>query len=213
MRYFIDLQYDGAAYCGWQRQPDATTVQGVIEEKLSMLLRADTEIVGAGRTDTGVNASYYVAHFDTDVALDTQQLRYKLNKVLPPDIAILRIREVGPTLHARFDAREREYTYFLLKNFNYSKLGSTSSIATAVKPDVLILDEVLSVGDAAFKEKSEQRIMDMMADGVTVLYVSHSTERVRKLCNKAIILTRGQVVAYGDSDEICDMYNEMVTSK
>lgn len=113
MRYFIDLQYDGAAYCGWQRQPDATTVQGVIEEKLSMLLRADTEIVGAGRTDTGVNASYYVAHFDTDVALDTQQLRYKLNKVLPPDIAILRIREVGPTLHARFDAREREYTYFL----------------------------------------------------------------------------------------------------
>ena len=104
MRYFIDLQYDGAAYCGWQRQPDATTVQGVIEEKLSMLLRADTEIVGAGRTDTGVNASYYVAHFDTDVALDTQQLRYKLNKVLPPDIAILRIREVGPTLHARFDA-------------------------------------------------------------------------------------------------------------
>ena len=87
------------------------------------------------------------------------------------------------------------------------------SIATAVKPDVLILDEVLSVGDAAFKEKSEQRIMDMMADGVTVLYVSHSTERVRKLCNKAIILTKGQVIAYGDSDEICDMYTEMVASK
>ena len=87
------------------------------------------------------------------------------------------------------------------------------SIATAVKPDVLILDEVLSVGDAAFKEKSEQRIMDMMADGVTVLYVSHSTDRVRKLCNKALILTKGQVVAFGDSDEICDMYTEMVNSK
>ena len=55
--------------------------------------------------------------------------------------------------------------------------------------------------------------MDMMADGVTVLYVSHSTERVRKLCNKAIILTKGQVIAYGDSDEICDMYTEMVASK
>ena len=92
-----------------------------------------------------------------------------------------------------------------------SRLGF--AIATAVKPDILILDEVLSVGDAAFKEKSEQRIMDMMEDGVTVLYVSHSTDRIRKLCNKAIILTKGQVVAWGEADEICDIYTEMVNSK
>ncbi len=92
-----------------------------------------------------------------------------------------------------------------------SRLGF--AIATAVKPDVLILDEVLSVGDAAFKEKSEQRILDMMDDGVTVLFVSHSTDRVKKLCNKAIILTRGQVVAHGEVNEICDMYTEMVNSK
>ncbi len=92
-----------------------------------------------------------------------------------------------------------------------SRLGF--AIATAVKPDVLILDEVLSVGDAAFKEKSEQRILDMMADGVTVLFVSHSTDRVRKLCNKAIILTKGQIVAHGEVNEICDMYTEMVNSK
>ncbi len=87
------------------------------------------------------------------------------------------------------------------------------AIATAVKPDVLILDEVLSVGDAAFKEKSEQRILDLMEDGVTVLYVSHSTDRVRKLCNKAIILTKGQLVASGDADTICNIYTEMVNSK
>ncbi|MGN0485670.1 MAG: ABC transporter ATP-binding protein [Acutalibacteraceae bacterium] len=92
-----------------------------------------------------------------------------------------------------------------------SRLGF--AIATAVKPDILILDEVLSVGDAAFKEKSEQRIMDMMEDGVTVLYVSHSTDRIRKLCNKAIILTKGQVVAWGEANEICDIYTEMVNSK
>ncbi len=92
-----------------------------------------------------------------------------------------------------------------------SRLGF--AIATAVKPDVLILDEVLSVGDAAFKEKSEQRILDMIDDGVTVLYVSHSTDRVRKICNKAVILTKGQVVAQGDADEICDIYTEMVNSK
>ena len=113
MRYFIELQYDGAAYCGWQRQPDAVTVQGVIEEKLSMLLRVPTEIVGAGRTDTGVNASFYIAHFDSNVVVDCQQLAYKMNKVLPADIAIMRIYEVEADKHARFDAKQREYTYFL----------------------------------------------------------------------------------------------------
>jgi tRNA pseudouridine38-40 synthase len=112
-RYFIELQYDGAAYFGWQRQPDAVTVEGTIEEKLSMLLRVPTEIVGAGRTDTGVNASFYTAHFDCDKEIDCQQLRYKLNNVLPEDIAIMSIYEVDSTLHARFDAKEREYTYFL----------------------------------------------------------------------------------------------------
>lgn len=113
MRYFIELQYDGTAYCGWQRQPDAVTVQGTIEDKLSMLRRTPTEIVGAGRTDTGVNASFYVAHFDSDTEVDCHQLRYKLNKVLPDDIAIMRIYEVEPEKHARFDAKMREYTYFL----------------------------------------------------------------------------------------------------
>lgn len=113
MRYFIELQYDGAAYFGWQRQPDAVTVEGTIEKKLSMLLRVPTEIVGAGRTDTGVNASFYIAHFDSDKEIECHQLCYKLNKVLPADIAIINIYEVEPTLHARFDAKEREYTYFL----------------------------------------------------------------------------------------------------
>ena len=113
MRYFIELQYDGAAYFGWQRQPDTATVQGTIEQRLSMLLGSQHEIVGAGRTDTGVNASFYVAHFDSDKLIDVGQLTYKLNKVLPPDIAIMRIYAVEPDKHARFDARSREYTYLL----------------------------------------------------------------------------------------------------
>lgn len=92
-----------------------------------------------------------------------------------------------------------------------SRLGF--SIATAVKPDVLILDEVLSVGDAAFREKSEQRVLDLMAEGVTVLFVSHSTESIKRICNKAIILTKGQLVAEGEVNEICEMYAEMVKKK
>ena len=101
-----------------------------------------------------------------------------------------------------------------MKNYSSgmkSRLGF--AIATAVKPDILILDEVLSVGDAAFREKSEQRILDLMEDGVTVLFVSHNTDRVRKICNKAIILTKGQIVASGDADSICNIYTEMVNSK
>ncbi len=113
MRYFLELKYDGAAYCGWQRQPEAPTVQYTIEEALTTLLRMPTEIVGAGRTDTGVNASYYVAHFDCDAEFDAEQLLYKLNRRLPPDIAICSVTPVPESAHARFDAREREYTYFI----------------------------------------------------------------------------------------------------
>ena len=113
MRYFIELQYDGSAYCGWQRQPEQPTVQGIIEDALTKLLRQPTEIVGAGRTDTGVNASFYIAHFDTIEDINCDHTTYKLNAMLPQDIAIKRIYRVADDLHARFDAVEREYTYFL----------------------------------------------------------------------------------------------------
>lgn len=113
MRYFIELQYDGGAYCGWQRQPNQPTVQGVIEDALTKLLRRSTEIVGAGRTDTGVNASFYIAHFDTEEKIDCNHIAYKLNAMLAQDIAIKRIYRVADDLHARFDAVEREYTYML----------------------------------------------------------------------------------------------------
>ena len=113
MRYFIELRYDGSAYYGWQRQPDMPTVQQTIEDALTKLLRVQTEIVGAGRTDTGVNASYYVAHFDSDVEFSIEQVLYKLNMMLPKDIAIYSISPVAADAHARFDAREREYTYYI----------------------------------------------------------------------------------------------------
>lgn len=115
MRYFIELSYDGAAYCGWQRQRDVATVQQTLETALTTLLRRDTETVGAGRTDTGVNASYYVAHFDAGDGIDCRQLTAKLNRMLPPDIAIASISPVTDEAHARFDAVEREYTYYITR--------------------------------------------------------------------------------------------------
>ncbi len=118
MRYFITLSYDGSAYCGWQRQPDAPTVQQALEQALSTLLREPTEVIGAGRTDTGVNASRYVAHFDCEGVKDCAQLVYKLNLILPQDIAVQSVREVRADAHARFDAVEREYTYYLSQRKN-----------------------------------------------------------------------------------------------
>lgn len=84
------------------------------------------------------------------------------------------------------------------------------SIATIVEPEILILDEVLSVGDAKFKKKSEKKILSMMNENVTVLFVSHSAPQVRKVCNKAIILDKGRLIAQGDADEMCDLYEEML---
>ncbi len=114
MRYFAELRYDGAAYCGWQRQPDQPTVQQTLERALSTLLRFPVELTGAGRTDTGVNASYYVAHFDVENPLiHPAELLYKLNFLLPPDIAVGTLTPVPDGAHARFSAREREYRYFI----------------------------------------------------------------------------------------------------
>ncbi len=109
MRYFAELSYMGTAYCGWQRQSDAPSVQGALEDALSTLLREPIAITGAGRTDTGVHAAYYVAHFDASTAPDI----YHLNAILPRDMAVQRVWQVADGAHARFDAREREYTYYI----------------------------------------------------------------------------------------------------
>ena len=98
-----------------------------------------------------------------------------------------------------------------LKNYSSgmkSRLGF--AICTAVQPDILILDEVLSVGDAKFKKKSEKRVTNMFDDGVTVLFVSHSLEQVKRLCYKAIILDHGKMIAYGDINEVAPIYEKMI---
>lgn len=112
-RYFIHLAYQGGAYCGWQVQPGSVTVQGVLNDALSMLLRKSVETVGCGRTDTGVHATSYYAHFDTDSPIDEAWLTFKLNNVLPKDIAVYEVLQVEPNRHARFDATLRSYTYRL----------------------------------------------------------------------------------------------------
>lgn len=111
MRYFIELSYNGKAYHGWQNQPNAISVQQVLEEALSVLMQTKIEVVGAGRTDTGVHASQMFAHFDVEFEIDISTLVYKLNAILPNDIAIHDIFRVKEDAHARFDAISRTYHY------------------------------------------------------------------------------------------------------
>lgn len=113
MRYFVTLSYDGTRFHGWQIQPNGISVQGELEHGLSLLLRTTVQVTGAGRTDAGVHARMMVAHFDYDGDVDCQQLAYKLNKLLPQDIAVQKIEPVAADLHARFSAISRTYYYYL----------------------------------------------------------------------------------------------------
>ena len=113
-RYFIELAYNGSAYHGWQRQPNAISVQQILEEAISMLKRENVSLVGAGRTDTGVHARQMFAHFDVaEEIINPQELIFLLNGFLNHDIAIKSIRRVLPDAHARFDAKARDYEYHI----------------------------------------------------------------------------------------------------
>ncbi|MEQ1744386.1 MAG: tRNA pseudouridine(38-40) synthase TruA [Saprospiraceae bacterium] len=112
MRYFLHLAYRGTRYSGWQRQPNAPSVQETLETALATLLRQPVEIVGCGRTDAGVHARFYVAHFDCDVDLPSKFLN-GLNSLLPDDIAAHEVLHVQPDAHARYDAVERSYEYHI----------------------------------------------------------------------------------------------------
>ena len=119
-RYFAKLSYNGTKHHGWQKQPNSTTVQEVISEQFSLIFKEEIELVGMGRTDTGVHARNFVAHFDTaqvDLERDNKFL-YKINNFLPDDIAVHSFQEVDINRHARFDAKQRTYHYFINRKKN-----------------------------------------------------------------------------------------------
>lgn len=112
MRYKIELAYKGTNFHGWQRQPNATSVQEVLENAFKLIFKDNIELTGCGRTDTGVHAKYYIAHFDSNLKYSKEQV-YKLNSFLNNDIVIFNIEETSDCFHARFDAVWREYEYLI----------------------------------------------------------------------------------------------------
>ncbi len=113
-RYFFEIAYKGSEYAGWQKQPNANTVQETIEKYLSRLFSNNhIPILGCGRTDAGVHATQFYFHVDVEEKYKTTELVYKLNNMLPRDIAVYSIARVKSDAHARFDALERKYVYRL----------------------------------------------------------------------------------------------------
>ncbi len=113
-RFFLKLAYDGTNYHGWQVQENAHTVQAELEEKIGLMLGVKTPVTGCGRTDTGVHAREFYAHFDSEkMPFEPKDFIYKLNRFLPADIAIFDLFEVNPEMHTRFSAVSRTYKYYI----------------------------------------------------------------------------------------------------
>lgn len=135
MRFFIEIAYNGKEYHGWQKQPDAISVQEILEAALTTALQKKTPVVGAGRTDTGVHAKQLFAHFEAEMSMESAQFIFKLNTILPRDIAVFDIFEVAENAHARFDAISREYTYYVTTKKNPFKIDEAYYIKKKLDVD------------------------------------------------------------------------------
>lgn len=113
MRYFFRVEYDGTRYGGWQRQNNAPTIQDALETAFCIVLRASCRIVGAGRTDAGVHARSQGAHIETEKVINPSAVELSVNALLPADIAVYHLQQVGENFHARYSALSRRYRYFL----------------------------------------------------------------------------------------------------
>ena len=117
LRFRLDLSYDGTNYAGWAKQPDQRTIQGELESALSKIIGTDIEVVAGGRTDAGVHATGQVAHIDIpETFTETENLAYRINRVLNPDIRVKRIALAPKDFHARFSAKSRSYIYKIIDN-------------------------------------------------------------------------------------------------
>lgn len=142
MRYFVRCAYKGSRFHGWQSQPGGVfTVQGEIERILSMLTRVNTDIVGCGRTDTGVHAKDYVFHFDAEIS-DLEKFLYKMNQVVDKDIVFYGIYPVNGEAHARYDAISRSYVYHLTRKRDPFRAETTFQFLRRSSINIEALNEV-----------------------------------------------------------------------
>lgn len=155
MRYFFEIMYDGTHYSGWQNQINAVGVQQIVEESLSKLLREKVAIVGSGRTDAGVHCKQQFFHLDTEKKVVPEELIIRLNSFLPKDIAIGSIKPVRPDAHARYDARERSYQYWITTKKNPLLTGHAFYFFRNVDVDLMNQAASLLLGEHDFASFSK----------------------------------------------------------
>jgi len=150
-RYLFKISYDGSSFFGWQKQPKQITLQQTIEENLSKIHSLqETNIVGCGRTDTGVHAKEYFFHWDSEEIINKENIQYKLNKMLPKSIAILSIQEINSDFHARFSALKRTYRYFINGDKNPFVATQSWQISQALDVDAMNAAAQLLIGEKDF---------------------------------------------------------------
>ncbi len=176
MRYLIKLAYDGSEFHGWQIQPNAISVQESIESCLSKIFSEKINVVGCGRTDTGVHASDFYAHFDgVEVKYDSHQLVYKLNKMLPNSISIKALYPVHEDFHARFSATSRKYHYHISKHKNPFKVNQVWFYNNSQQLDIskmkeagaMLLDHDDFTSFAKLHTDAKTNICDVMEFNIT----------------------------------------------
>lgn len=186
LRYFIEFAYNGKNYHGWQYQPNAASVQETLSQAVCTILRTKIELMGAGRTDTGVHAKQMFAHFDTELIFEANKLLSKLNSYLPKDIVVFKIHSVSKDAHARFDAKKRTYEYhihtfknafindqswYLHQKLDISKMNLAAKLLldytdfqcfSKVHTDVATFN--CNITEANFKQQNDQIIFTIAAD-------------------------------------------------
>ena len=143
LRYFIEIAYNGKKYHGWQIQLEEVTVQEILENTISTVLRKEIKVTGAGRTDSGVHAKQLFAHFDFKKINDITNLVFKMNSYLPKDISIQNIFQVEKDAHARFDAIEREYEYII--TLKKDPFYEDFAYLIYHKPDIDLMNEAAKI--------------------------------------------------------------------
>ncbi len=143
-RYFIKLAYDGSRYHGWQQQQNALSIEHLINEALSTVLRRAVKVTGCGRTDAGVHAEEFYAHFDCDSSIENKETTaYNLNSLLPDDIVIYQVIKVKEDAHARFSAVQRTYKYYI--NTRHTPFGKEYEYFMHLKPDIAVMNQACKI--------------------------------------------------------------------
>lgn len=157
MRYFIELSYNGTAYHGWQIQKNAHSVQQALNTALRTILGQSIETVGSGRTDAGVHALQQVCHVDLNHDVDTDELIYKLNSLLPNDISVKTMYRVADEAHARYDATSRSYQYQICRRKNPFKTDTCYYFNRELSLDKMNGASQMLLGEQDFKSFSKTK--------------------------------------------------------